>query len=214
MTDTKEKILQTALALFAENGYEAVSVSRIAGELGMTKGALYKHYQNKRDIFDHIVQRLFDLDARQSAQCGVPEEKFEEDPESYRGMTAEKLTEFTAAQFVFWTEDSFASKVRKMLTLEQYRDTDMAKLFADCFTDGPVSYTADIFREMMAQGTLKKADPRQLAIEFYAPFGLLIGLFDRLDDKQEALSRLKRHMEHFFEQNTEKGEHNHEIHSQ
>lgn len=40
--NTKEKILVTALRLFAVYGYEAVSVSRIAGELGITKGALYK----------------------------------------------------------------------------------------------------------------------------------------------------------------------------
>ena len=59
MTDTKEKILMAALRLFAREGYEAVSVSDIAGELGMTKGALYKHYKNKRDIFDHIVARMF-----------------------------------------------------------------------------------------------------------------------------------------------------------
>lgn len=45
MSDTKEKIMMTALRLFAKDGYEAVSVSRIAGELGMTKGALYKHYK-------------------------------------------------------------------------------------------------------------------------------------------------------------------------
>ena len=43
--NTKEKILVTALRLFAVYGYEAVSVSRIAGELGITKGALYKHYR-------------------------------------------------------------------------------------------------------------------------------------------------------------------------
>ena len=55
MADTKERILMTALRLFARDGYEAVSVSAIAGELGMTKGALYKHYRNKRDIFDSIV---------------------------------------------------------------------------------------------------------------------------------------------------------------
>ena len=36
MIDTKEKILLTALRLFARDGYEAVSVSTIAGELGMT----------------------------------------------------------------------------------------------------------------------------------------------------------------------------------
>ena len=42
-TNTKENILIVALRLFAKDGYEAVSVSRIASELGMTKGALYKH---------------------------------------------------------------------------------------------------------------------------------------------------------------------------
>ena len=41
--------------LFARDGYEAVSVSMIAGELGITKGALYRHYKNKQDIFDSIV---------------------------------------------------------------------------------------------------------------------------------------------------------------
>ena len=46
MGDTKEAILTTALQLFASDGYEAVSVSQIAGALGMTKGALYKHYKN------------------------------------------------------------------------------------------------------------------------------------------------------------------------
>ena len=55
MTDTKEKILMTALQLFARDGYEAVSVRNIAEELGITKGALYRHYKNKRDIFPSCI---------------------------------------------------------------------------------------------------------------------------------------------------------------
>ena len=55
---TKEDILIVALHLFARDGYEAVSVSQIAGELGMTKGALYRHYESKRDIFEHIVKSM------------------------------------------------------------------------------------------------------------------------------------------------------------
>ncbi len=42
MSDTKEKILFTALRLFARDGYEAVSVSAIAGELGMTKSQTHR----------------------------------------------------------------------------------------------------------------------------------------------------------------------------
>ena len=75
MTDTKEKILMTALHLFARDGFDAVSVSTISGELGMTKGALYKHYKNKRDIFDSIVERMFEIDAERSKQYQVPEEQ-------------------------------------------------------------------------------------------------------------------------------------------
>ena len=58
MENTKERILLTALELFARDGYEAVSVSTIAGALGMTKGALYRHYANKRAIFESIVKRM------------------------------------------------------------------------------------------------------------------------------------------------------------
>ena len=64
MAETKEKILMTALRLFARDGYEAVSVSMIAGELGITKGALYKHYKNDYDFklkhitYEEIEERI------------------------------------------------------------------------------------------------------------------------------------------------------------
>ena len=72
MSDTKEQILLAALRLFARDGYEAVSVSQIAGALGMTKGALYKHYKNKQDIFDSIVARMEQLDAIHARQYQLP----------------------------------------------------------------------------------------------------------------------------------------------
>ena len=72
MTGTKEKILLTALSLFAENGYEAVSVSDIAGQLGITKGALYRHFRNKQDIFDSIIAHMERLDAEHADDHDMP----------------------------------------------------------------------------------------------------------------------------------------------
>ncbi|MDD6765188.1 MAG: helix-turn-helix domain containing protein, partial [Firmicutes bacterium] len=46
MGNTKEKILMTALELFARDGYEAVSVRNIAEKLDITKGALYRHFKS------------------------------------------------------------------------------------------------------------------------------------------------------------------------
>ena len=91
MGDTKEAILTTALQLFAGNGYEAVSVSEIAGALGMTKGALYKHYKNKRDIFDHILIRMEQRDAEQAGNCEMPEGTLEEMEEQYRDISMEQI---------------------------------------------------------------------------------------------------------------------------
>ena len=118
MSDTREKILMTALHLFARDGYEAVSVSTIAGELGMTKGALYKHYKNKRDIFDSIVERMYQIDSQRAKKYEVPQVKYEIQPNAYKNQSVEKIMDFTIAQFIFWTEDDFASDFRKMLTLE------------------------------------------------------------------------------------------------
>ena len=42
--DTKERILESALELFAQNGYTGTSMSEIANKLGVTKAALYKHF--------------------------------------------------------------------------------------------------------------------------------------------------------------------------
>ena len=120
MADTKENILQTALRLFARDGYEAASVSDIAGELGITKGALYKHYKNKQDIFNSIVERMYQIDAERAKKFEVPEETFDRSPEAYRNTDMDKITAFIEAQFHFLTEDEFARNFRKMLILEQY----------------------------------------------------------------------------------------------
>ena len=198
MTDTKEKILQTALALFARDGYEAVSVSRIAGELGMTKGALYKHYKNKRDIFDRIVERMYQVDSERARQYAVPEETKAVNAAAYGAVSMESVRDFAVGQFLFWTEDAFASDFRRMLSLEQYRNAEMAELYRNCLTAGPVAYMEDIFCEMTAQGVLEERDPKELAVAFYAPMYLLIAMADGGGEKGELLRRLEAHMEEFM----------------
>ena len=202
MTDTKENILHTALRLFARDGYEAASVSDIAGELGMTKGALYKHYRNKRDIFDSIVERMYRIDAERAKRYDVPEETFDASPSAYRTAAVEKIRAFIEAQFLFLTEDEFARNFRKMLTLEQYRNPEMAELYQTCFARGPVSYMEDLFREMMEKGIWRTSNPKQLALEFYGPFYLLVSISDTMPDKKEMANLLAAQMERFIERNS------------
>ena len=49
---TKEKILDAALTLFAENGYDGTSVEQIANIVGIKAPSLYKRYKGKEDMND------------------------------------------------------------------------------------------------------------------------------------------------------------------
>lgn len=213
MTDTKEKILAVALQLFAKDGYEAVSVSKIAEKLGITKGALYKHYENKKDIFNSIVARMSQSDHEIARKYGVPENVFDCAPEQYEKIGLKNLKNFAVSQYRFWTSDEFAADYRKMLTLEQYRNPESNKLYQDSLVRGPVLYLKDIFREMIRCGVLKENDPYQLAIEFFSPLYLLINMSDENESYVDIEKRLIKHTDFFIESHTKERENKNEIYS-
>ena len=213
MTDTKEKILAVALHLFAKDGYEAVSVSKIAEKLGITKGALYKHYENKKDIFNSIVARMSQSDHEKARKYNVPENVFDCAPEQYEQIGLENLKNFTVSQYRFWTLDEFAADYRKMLTLEQYRNPELNKLYQDSLVSGPVLYLKDIFREMIKCGVLKTNDSYQLAIEFFSPIFLLINMSDENESYGDIEKLLIKHIDFFIESHTKERKNKNEIHS-
>jgi AcrR family transcriptional regulator len=58
---TRERILDIALELFTERGYDKTSLRDIAERLGTTKAALYYHFERKEDIFLELHLRLHAL---------------------------------------------------------------------------------------------------------------------------------------------------------
>ena len=52
---TKDKILEAALTLFSENGYDGTSVEEIAKSVGIKAPSLYKHYRGKGDILNALI---------------------------------------------------------------------------------------------------------------------------------------------------------------
>lgn len=194
--DTKEKILQASLKLFARDGYEAVSVSMIAGELGITKGALYKHYENKRAIFDSIVSRMEEQSRRNIRDFRLPEQLFDNMPESCRNSELEKLCAATLAQFLYWTGDGFAARFRRMLSVERYRNREMNSLYQKYLGTGPLRYAEEVLGKLPAEA-LGGRSPRQMALEFYSPVFSLISLYDGTAAAGDMAAALKEHIEYF-----------------
>ncbi|RGS76021.1 TetR/AcrR family transcriptional regulator [Blautia obeum] len=180
MGNRKEEILIVALHLFARDGYEAVSVSQIAGELDMTKGALYRHYKSKRDIFDCIVQRMEQQDSEQARQNEVPEESIEKMPEEYQKVSVEDFVGYSKSMFEYWTEDDFASSFRKMLTIEQFRSEEMQNLYQQYLVSGPAEYVKDLFKNM------KIKNPEENAVKFYANMFFYYSMYDGAADKAKS----------------------------
>lgn len=56
MTDKKSKILDAALELFANEGYNATSTSKIAAKAKVSEGLIFKHFGNKQGLLDAIVK--------------------------------------------------------------------------------------------------------------------------------------------------------------
>ena len=191
--NTKERILEEALKLFAQSGYVGTSMNDIAAKLGVTKAALYKHYTSKQEILDNIVERMNQMDMERAKKYEMPEGNMEEVVEGYKSTALYKIKQFTKVQFLHWTEEEFPSCFRKMLTLEQYRDSEMANLYQNYLAEGPVAYIEAIFAGL----TENKKDARQLALNFYGPIFLLYSIYDGADDKQSVVELVEQHVERF-----------------
>ena len=194
MGNRKEEILIVALHLFARDGYEAVSVSQIAGELDMTKGALYRHYKSKRDIFDSIVKRMEQQDSEQARENEVPEESIEKIPEEYQNISFDDFVEYSKSMFEYWTEDDFASSFRKMLTIEQFRSEGMQKLYQQYLVSGPAGYVKDLFKNM------KIKDPEENAVKFYANMFFYYSVYDGAADKAKAKCQFEQMLDKIVEE--------------
>jgi len=54
----REKILKAAISSFAQKGYHDTSISKIINKAGIARGTFYLYFENKRQIFDSILENL------------------------------------------------------------------------------------------------------------------------------------------------------------
>ncbi len=115
--DTKFRILQEALNLFSKEGFNAVSIRTIADSVGIGNSALYKHFKNKREIFDSIVELQ---KQRYTEQFSIVNSKI---------CKIEDVKKICLAMFKFQTSDENIVAFRRLLLLEKFKNpkTDFKK---------------------------------------------------------------------------------------
>ena len=198
--DTKKKILEVSLALFAQKGFDGVSVREIAKEVGVRESALYKHYKNKEDILDKIIEEMISSIRNGYELRHVPETLTEGVAEGYRNISEEQLCEMSWSIFKMFTEEPKLSNFRRLLMREQFHNKTFAKYYDKFFIAGVIESQAKTFLQLVDNGLFRKADERIIALHFYGPILLLFQQYDcEPEKKDEIKGMLFKHVRAFGE---------------
>ena len=188
MKTTKDEILNAALTVFSEKGYEGALLRDISAALGITKPALYKHYESKEALWNAMV------DSVERYYCEhtgfVSEVPIPNDWDEFR--------ELSLRQIDFTLHDGTVRRVRKLLTSEQYRDKRVSALATRHFVTDIEERFTKIFVGMTEKGLVKSEDPELLAFQYTAPITVMIHYCDREPDKEEAImKKIEAHIRQF-----------------
>ena len=186
---TKEKILDAALTLFAENGYDGTSVEQIAGIVGIKAPSLYKHYKGKEDILNALIDSA---EARYEEMFGS-ENNIGKVPQS-----REEFIKVTLKRISFTIKDPVIRKTRMLLVQEQFRNERISEATTKHQLDGIQRMFAKIIKGMMDEGIVIDDDPELLAVELTAPAVLQIARSDRQPQyEEECMEYIEKHLQHF-----------------
>lgn len=196
--NTKKRIIEEALILFSEKGYSDVYVNDIAKAVGIKAPSLYKHFKNKQEIFHAILEELREDYTKQAANIGIHGNNANVDAGIYADVTEEAFIEMGKKLFLYFLHDDRMRLFRKLLTIEQFRDSELADLYSKQYYNDPLSYQGELFKIFISTGKFKRADPLVLALQFYAPIYTLLTVCDRQPEReQEALYMIEAHIRQF-----------------
>ena len=190
---TKEKILETALDLFSRHGYGGVSVRDIAGTVGIRESSLYNHFENKRAVFDAIVDFCVQQSEIYFRQSGLPFEQGD-DASVYQGTGMQELQKLIEQTFQFFFDDPWNVRFRRLLLVSQYADPRCRDIYRQLYRDKCIQVQAHIFSALMESGELRREDPLAVAAEFYGPVFMLLHTCDSFE---EAKPQIRTHVEQF-----------------
>ena len=197
--NTKQKIIETALTLFSERGYDAVSVGEIAEAVGIKAPSLYNHFQSKQAIFDAIVETTALQYEKDTGRIDIHVQRAAADVPMLMTIGEEELFEKVRQIFDYSLHNDNMRKFRKMMTIEQFRSAEIAAMYSKRYVERLVAYHALFFRKLTEAGELRAAPSEPLALMFVAPVITLLGICDRQPEREEeCLKKLDEHARLFY----------------
>ena len=193
--NTKQEILDASLELFSVQGFEATSISQIAGAVGIRKASLYSHFENKQAILDALVKEVL----AQYAEHSIFARKDRENDDGNIPLTSDDAVQMIQGQLRYILHDPSISRARKMLVIEQFQNPELAKLQTKQNYSDVLQYFTGLIKQLTQQGVLADDDPEIMAAQFCLPITVWINLCDREPEREQAVMKLvEKHIRQFF----------------
>lgn len=193
--NTKKEILEAALELFSVQGFEATSISQIAGAVGIRKASLYSHFESKQAILDELVKEVL---KQYAAHSIFAKTDWGKDSDNLP-MTPDDSVQMIKGQIRYILHDPHISKARKMLVIEQFQNPELAKLQTKQNYSDVLEYFAGLIEQLIRQGVLAEDDSEIMAAQLCLPISVWINLCDREPEReQEVMELVEKHIRQFF----------------
>ena len=193
--NTKQEILKASLELFSVQGFEATSISQIAGAVGIRKASLYSHFESKQAILDALVKEVLEQYGTHSI---FAKSNWEKDSDNLP-RTPDAAVQMIQGQIRYILHDPSISRARKMLVIEQFQNPELAKLQTKQNYSDVMEYFTGLMKHLIRQGVLVKDDPEIMAAQLCLPISTWINLCDREPDREaEVMELVDKHIRQFF----------------
>lgn len=186
MQTMKLRISRTAQRLFLADGVDGVSMRKIAGEVGVSATAIYRHFRDKDELLDEITDAgfaIFEDYLERGLRAAAPGGELEGIFEAYLDFALEHPRHY---DFIFIIP---RKNVRKY-------STELAQRGSASFNMG-----IDAVEQAMRRGRLRVGNPTELALTLTAHLHGLVALHraGRFDDEQQFRVLFHRSIRHLLD---------------
>jgi AcrR family transcriptional regulator len=153
---TKEKIFDAAIDLFANKGFRGTSVREIASALGLTEGAIYRHFSGKDEILEQVfsyAEKVLFTPLPIEQTVGMPQEQ-----SIFRGML-EPLPDIISSE-------PYMRKITRIMFNEMNQNEKIGQYYSKEYKQKANEYTITLFEKCMKAGTIRPCDVKSLAMVF------------------------------------------------
>ena len=182
-------------------GYEAVSVAEIAGAVGCSAPALYKHYKSKKQLLEAVIEASNKGFEAQMEAMHFDFDSNGKDREAFIDMTEEDEIKRLQDMVSYTIHNWFSQAFRKLCTVEQFHMKELSEAYDLRYVDFPINQYEKIFELWIESGKMKPGNARAMAALYVGYPMLVIGICDRDPQKEEeCMKKIEEHIREFNKQ--------------